>query len=266
MSNKSPLLNIIFQSLNKVTRNVLRDFGEIENLQVSPNSIDNFVSRTENRICSTLLEDLTKSRPTWGMKLNSIEESIEDKYYWIVDTLNGRFNFSHALPYFAISISVEYNNEILSTVILDPLRDELFFAEKGKGSYLNDRRIRVSRRSSIGSCVFSIYDDSQTTNNKMTNNIFEPIYGLASKYSSVTREFGSSALNFAWLASGKIDCLFANNLNKNQVACGELLIKEAGGYLTNLKYINAYKTSGDLLIGANPTLHKELLKKLYNKF
>ena len=114
--------------------------------------------------------------------------------------------------------------------------------------------------------MFSIYDDSQTTNNKMTNNIFEPIYGLASKYSSVTREFGSSALNFAWLASGKIDCLFTNNLNKNQVACGELLIKESGGYLTNLKYINAYKTSGDLLIGANPTLHKELLKKINNKF
>ena len=266
MSNKSPLLNIIFQSLNKVTRNVLRDFGEIENLQVSPNSIDKFVSKTENKIYSILLEDLTKSRPAWGMKLNSIEESIEDKYYWIVDTLNGRFNFSHALPYFSISISVEFNNEILSTVILDPLRDELFFAEKGKGSYLNDRRIRVSRRSSIGSCVFSIYDDSQTTNNKMTNNIFEPIYGLASKYSSVTREFGCSALNFAWLASGKIDCLFTNNLNKNQVACGELLIKESGGYLTNLKYINAYKTSGDLLIGANPTLHKELLKKINNKF
>ena len=170
------------------------------------------------------------------------------------------------MPYFSISISVEFNNEILSTVILDPLRDELFFAEKGKGSYLNDRRIRVSRRSSIGSCVFSIYDDSQTTTNKMTNNIFEPIYDLASKYSSVTREFGSSALNFAWLAAGKIDCLFTNNLNKNQVACGELLIKESGGYLTNLKYINAYKTSGDLLIGANPTLHKELLKKINNKF
>ncbi len=266
MSNKSPLLNIIFLSLNRVTRNVLRDFGEIENLQVSPNSIDNFVSRTKNKIYSILLEDLTKSRPAWGMKLNSGEHSIKDKYYWIVDTLNGQFNFSHALPYFAISVSVEFNDEILSTVILDPLRNELFFAEKGKGSYLNDRRIRVSRRGSINSCVFSIYDDSQITNNKITNNIFEPIYGLASKHSSVTREFGSSALTFAWLASGKIDCLFANNLKKNQVACGELLIKEAGGYLTNLKYINAYKTSGDLLIGANPTLHKELLKKINNKF
>ncbi len=266
MSNKSPLLNIIFQSLNKVTRNVLRDFGEIENLQVSPNSIENFVSKTENKIYCTLLEDLTKSRPAWGMKLNSCEKGINNKYYWIVDTLNGQFNFSHALPYFAISISVEFNNEILSTVILDPLRDELFFAEKGKGSYLNDRRIRVSRRSSINSCVFSIYDDSKTINNKMTNGIFEPIYDLASKYSSVTREFGSSALSFAWLASGKIDCLFANNLSRNQVACGELLIKEAGGYLTNLKYINAYKAYGDLLIGANPTLHKELLKKINNKF
>ena len=267
MSNKSPLLNIIFQSLNKISRYVLRDFGEIENLQVSPNSIDKFVSKTENKIYSSLLEDLTKSRPEWGIKINSYEESIENKYYWIVDKLNGHFNFSHALPYFAISIAVEFNNEILSTVILDPLRDEIFFAEKGKGSFQNDRRIRVSRRNSINSCVFSICNDSKTKNKQIHNdkNMFETIYSIASKNSAVTRELGSSALNFAWLASGKIDCLFTNNLTKNQVACGELLIKEAGGYLTNLKYINAYKTSGDLLIGANPTLHKELLKKINNK-
>ena len=262
MSNKSPLLNIIFQSLNKVTRNVLRDFGEIENLQVSPNSIDKFVSRTENKIYSSLLEDLTKSRPEWGIKLNSYEESLENKYYWIVDKLNGRFNFSHALPYFAISISVEFNNEILSTVILDPLRDEIFFAEKGKGSFQNDRRIRVSRRNSINSCVFSICNDVKTKKEINDNNIFESIYSVAYENLAVTREFGSSALNFAWLACGKIDCLFTHNITKNQIACGELLIKEAGGYLTDFKYINAYKTTSNLLIGANPTLHKELLKKI----
>ncbi len=265
MSNKSPLLNIIFQSLNKVTRNVLRDFGEIENLQVSPNSIDKFVSRTENKIYSSLVEDLTKSRPEWGVKLNSYEESLENKYYWIIDKLNGHFNFSHALPYFAISIAVEFNNEILSTVILDPLRDEIFFAEKGKGSFQNDRRIRVSRRNSINSCVFAMCKNNKTKNDIITNNILESIYSIASKNSVITREFGSSALNFAWLACGKIDCLFTHNLTKNQIACGDLLIKEAGGYLTDLKYINAYKASGNLLIGANPTLHKELLKKVNSK-
>ena len=263
MSNKSPLLNIIFQSLNKVTRNVLRDFGEIENLQVSPNSIDNFVSRTENKIYSTLLEDLTKSRPTWGMKLNSIEESIEDKYYWIVDTLNGRFNFSHALPYFSISISVEFNNEILSTVTLDPIRDEIFFAEKGKGSFQNDRRIRVSKRNNLKNCVFSIFDEN-AQNFSSIKNYFDKINMIATQSSSVTRAFGSSALSFAWLASGKVDCLFALNLNKHQIACGELLIKEAGGYLTNCKYVSAYDTAGDFLIGANPILHKELVKKINN--
>ncbi len=266
MSNKSPLLNIIFQSLNKISRNVVRDFGEIENLQVSPNSIDKFVSKTEHKIYSSLLEDLTKSRPDWGIKRNSHEAGIKDKYYWIIDTLNGQFNFSHAIPYFAISIAVEFNNQIISTVILDPLRDEIFFAEIGKGSFQNDRRIRVSRRKSINSSVFSIYRDIVEKDYKITDNIFKPIYSLASKNSSVTREFGSTALNFAWLASGKIDCLFAHNLNKNQIACGELLIKESGGYLTNLKYISAYKTSGDLLIGANPTLHKDILKKINNKF
>ena len=103
MSNRSPLLNIIFQSLNKVTRGVVRDFGEIENLQVSPNSLERFVSKTKNKISSSLLSDLTKSRPEWGIKLNEDKENIKDKYYWIVDTLNGQFNFSHGLPHFAIS-------------------------------------------------------------------------------------------------------------------------------------------------------------------
>ena len=145
MSNKSPLLNIMFQSLNKITRNILRDFGEIENLQVSPSSIDNFVSRTEKKLFASLSYDLTKSRPDWGIKINEDFTSDPDKYYWIVETLNGKYNFSHGLPYFSIAISVEYNNEIISTIILDPLRDETFFAEKGKGAFLNDKRIRVSK-------------------------------------------------------------------------------------------------------------------------
>ena len=264
MSNRSPLLNIIFQSLNKVTRSVVRDFGEIENLQVSPNSLDRFVSKTKNKISNSLLTDLTKSRPDWQVKLSEDNENIKDKYYWIVDTLNGQFNFSHGLPHFAISVSVEYNNEILSTVILDPIRDETFFAEKGKGSFQNDRRIRVSKRNHLKSCVFSIFDEKNTNLSSTIKNYIDKINIIASQSSSVTRAFGSSALSFAWLASGKVDCLFANNLNKYQIACGELLIKEAGGYLTNSKCVSAYDTTADFLIGANPALHKELLKKINN--
>ena len=127
MSNKSPLLNVIFQSLNKVTRNLLRDFGEIENLQVSSNSLEQFVSKTENKISCSLKNDLKKSRPEWGFKFNNDKGFVKDKYYWIIDTLNGRFNFLHGLPLFAISIAVELNNEIISTVVMDPIRDEYFF-------------------------------------------------------------------------------------------------------------------------------------------
>lgn len=264
MSNKSPLLNIIFQSLNRVTRNLVRDFGEIENLQVSPNSIERFVSKTEKQINKCLKDDLSKARPEWEFKSNPNYISDLKKHYWIIEILSGKLNFSHGVPYFAISISVELNNEIISTVVLDPLRDEVYFAEKGKGSYQNDRRIRVSKRSSINSCIFSIYNDTNLNNNDTNANYFDLIKNLALHYSSVTREFGCSALNFAWLASGKIDCLFTSGLNKNQIACGELLIKEAGGYLTNLKYITAYKTHQDFLIGANPIIHKELLKKINN--
>ena len=265
MSNRSPLLNVIFQSLNKVTRNMLRDFGEIENLQVSPNSLEQFVSKTEKQITTSLLNDLTKSRPDWGIKLDKDLDYVKDKYYWIVDTLNGRFNFLHGLPHFAISVAVELNNEILSTVIFDPLRDEFYFAEKGKGSFQSDRRIRVSKRNKLKSCVFSIFDEN-TLNDKYSKlNYVEQITLLSRQSSSFIRSFGSSALSFAWLASGKIDCLFVNKLNKNQIACGELIIKEAGGYFTDLKYINAYNTKNDLLIGANPVLHKEILKKMNNK-
>ncbi len=265
MSNRSPLLNVIFQSLNKVVRNMLRDFGEIENLQVSPNSLEQFVSNTEKKISTSLLNDLTKSRPQWGLKLNNNTDYVKDKFYWIVDTLNGRFNFLHGLPHFAISVAVEFNNEILSTVIFDPIRDEFYFAEKGKGSFQNDRRIRVSKRNKLKSCIFSIFDENISNDKNSKLNYVERINLLSYQSSSVTRSFGSSALSFAWLASGKIDCLFVNKLNKNQIACGELLIKEAGGYLTNLKYINACKTQSDFLIGANPVLHKEILKKINHK-
>ena len=265
MSNRSPLLNVIFQSLNKVTRNMLRDFGEIENLQVSPNSLEQFVSKTEKQITTSLLNDLRKSRPEWGIKFNDDTDYVKDKYYWIIDSLNGRFNFLHGLPHFAISVAVEFNNEILSTVIFDPLRDEFYFAEKGKGSFQHDRRIRVSKRNQLKSCIFSIFDENPLNDKNTKLNYVQKINLLSNHSSSFTRSFGSSALNFAWLASGKIDCLFVNKLNKNQIACGELLIKEAGGYFTDLKYINAYNAQNDLLIGANPVLHKEILKQMNNK-
>ena len=131
MSNRSPLLNVIFQSINNVTRNMLRDFGEIENLQVSPNSLEEFVFKTE-KISKSLLHDLKKSRPEWGIKLNNDLDVVKDKYYWIVDPLNGRLIFYMGYHIFAISVAVELNNEILSTVIFDPIRDEFYFAEKGK--------------------------------------------------------------------------------------------------------------------------------------
>ena len=255
MANKSPLLNVIFQSLHKVTRKLLRDFGEIENLQLSPNSIMEFTSKTENQINTSLLEDLSKARPDWEFKSNN-NKTEKDKYYWVIDTLNGKINFSHGFPHFAISIAVEYNNEIVTAVVIDPLRDEIYFAEKGKGSFLNDRRIRVSKRNALSSCIFSIYNDIKNNNKYHTI-----IKDLICQNSLITREFGSPALSFAWLASGKIDCFLSNNLKINEVACGELLIKEAGGYISNFKSISPYQAPGEGLIAANPIIHREVLKK-----
>ena len=153
MRLNSPQINLITKACMKASRSLIRDFGEIENLQVSPNSLEQFVSKTEKQINTSLINDLTKSRPEWGIKFNNDTDYVKDKYYWIVDSLNGRFNFLHGLPLFAISVAVELNNEILSTVIFDPIRDEFYFAEKGKGSFLNDRRIRVSNRKKLKSCM-----------------------------------------------------------------------------------------------------------------
>ena len=255
MANKSPLLNVIIQSLNKVTRKLLRDFGEIENLQLSPNSINDFITKTEFKINSSLIEDLSKARPDWKFK-SDLKKNESDTHFWIIDTINGRTNFIHGLPNFAISISVEYNNEIISTVIIDPLRDEIYFAEKGKGAFLNDRRIRVSKRNNLSSCIFSIYNDFD---NKKNNEVLKE---LISNNSLITREFGSSAISFAWLASGKIDCFLSKSLKNHEIACGELLIKEAGGYISNFKSANAFKAPEGELIAANPVIHREVLKKI----
>ena len=260
MANKSALLNIIFKSLNKVTRKILRDFGEIENLQLSPKSIIQFIAKTEHQINISLFEDLSKARPDWEFK--SDDNNIKDKYYWIIDALNGKINFSHGFPHFAISVAVKHNNEIVTAVIIDPLRDEIYFAEKGKGSFLNDRRIRVSKRNALNSCIFSISNDISINSNFNDKKYHRIIKDLVYENSLVTREFGSPALSFAWLASGKIDCFLSNNLKVNEVACGELLIKEAGGYISNFKSVSASKALGDGIIAANPIIHREILKKV----
>ncbi len=261
MANKSPLLNVIIQSLNKVTRKFLRDFGEIENLQLSPNSINDFVNKAEYRINSSLIEDLTKARPDWKFKSNDNKNEI-DRYYWIIDVLNGRINFSHGLPNFAMTISVEYNNEIVSTVIIDPLRDEIYFAEKGKGAFLNDRRIRVSKRIHLKSCIFSIQNNFGLSSNLNNTKYIKILEDLIIQNSLITREFGSSALNFAWLAAGKIDCFLSNHLSSFEVACGELLIREAGGYISNFKSIKPTQAPECEIIAANPFIHREILKKV----
>jgi len=157
---------------------------------------------------------------------------------------------------------VEYNNEIIVTVVIDPLRDEIYFAEKGKGSFLNDRRIRVSKRNTLNSCVFSIHRNVSINNNLSNTKFNKIVKDLILEHSLITREFGSSALSFAWLAAGKIDCFLSNSLKLNEIACGELLIKEAGGYISNFKSKRAYDSTEEEIIAANPTIHRDILKKI----
>ena len=265
MANKSALINVVYQALTRASRRLLRDFGEIENLQLSPNSITDFVTKTEIYITNSLTEDLLKSRPTWKFKStnsNETESPEDDTYYWIIDPLNGKVNFSHGLPNFAISIAVEKNSEIIAAVIMDPLRDELFFAEKGKGAFLNDRRIRVSKRTKLNNCLFSKDDELLGTNNIENEKLSKIIYNLSKKKSIILRHFGSPALNLAWLASGKIDCFLGSRLSLNEIACGKIIIKEAGGYMTNFKSSHKLSLLNNEIIAASPSIHGEVLKEM----
>ena len=255
MSNRSPLLNVIFQSLNKVTRNMLRDFGEIENLQVSPNSLEQFVSKTEKQITTSLINDLTKSRPEWGIKFNNNTDYVKDKYYWIIDSLNGRFNFLHGLPHWAVSIALEHKGEIISGVIYDPCKDEMFFAEKGLGAWMNETRIRVSARHSIADSLYAtgipfsgrIEDLPETIND---------LKKLMPKCSGV-RRYGAAALDLAYVAAGRYEGYWERNLNNWDIAGGVIIAREAGAMVESISI------NGDPLIDGNIIAATEVQ---FNKF
>ena len=174
MSNKSPLINVIQNGLSKVTRRLLRDFGEIESLQLSHEKLDRFVYKSILFIKDNLKTYFLQSRPDWEIifendkKANNIFD--ENKYYWLIDPINGIENFKRGIPIFAICISVMKNGETIASTVFDPIRDEFYFAEKGKGAYLNGRRIRVSNRIDLKDSLISVEINSE---DKILNMFFD---------------------------------------------------------------------------------------------
>ena len=218
MISISSNLNIMIKAAEKASKSVIRDFGEVEKLQVSKKGPRDFVTKTDKHVEKILIEELSKTKKNYSFlseEIGSIENKDKDNI-WIIDPIDGTINFLHGIPHFAICIALESKKEIISGLIYDPIKDEMFYAEKNKGAYLNNQRLRVSNKNLIDECLFS----SNHEGVKFSN--------LNMRYS------GCAALDLAYVASGRLDGFFHNKINIWDVAAGALLVEEAGGIVNDL--------------------------------
>tara|TARA_B100000902_G_scaffold391202_1_gene441474 strand:+ start:455 stop:1195 length:741 start_codon:yes stop_codon:yes gene_type:complete len=222
MISISSNLNIMIKAAEKASKAVIRDFGEVEKLQVSKKGPRDFVTKTDKRVEKILIDELSKSKKNYsfiseesGKINNKDQENI-----WIIDPIDGTTNFLHGIPHFAICIAFRSKEEIVSGLIFDPIKDEMFFAEKNKGAFLNNQRLRVSKKSTLDDCLFSSNHE-----------------GI--KFSKLNMRYtGCASLDLAYVASGRLDGFFQKNLNLWDIASGSLMVKEAGGVVNNLGQFN----------------------------
>tara|TARA_B100000989_G_scaffold222299_1_gene169927 strand:- start:2045 stop:2791 length:747 start_codon:yes stop_codon:yes gene_type:complete len=247
MNSISPNLNIMIKACEKASKVIIRDFGEIENLQVKKKGPRDFVTKTDKKVEGILIEELTKAKKNFSFlteESGKIENNDKDKI-WIIDPIDGTTNFLHGVPHFAISLALKIDSELKSALIVDPIKNEIFFAEKNNGSYLNNRRIRVSNKNDIEDCLFS----SDQTGLK---NIFPKLN---------MRTTGCAALDLAYVGSGRMDGFFYNNINIWDIAAGVLIVKEAGGTTND---IGNYEDDNIDIRAASSAIYPEMMKKLIN--
>ncbi len=245
MISISSNLNIMIKAAEKASKFVIRDFGEVEKLQVTKKGPRDFVTKTDRHVEKILIEELSKTKKNYSFlseEVGFIENNDKDNI-WIIDPIDGTTNFLHGIPHFAICVALETKKEIVSGLIFDPIKDEMFYAEKNKGAYLNNQRLRVSNKNDIDECLFS----SNHEGVKLSN--------LNMRYS------GCAALDLAYVASGRLDGFFHNKINIWDVATGALLVEEAGGIVNDLYKFNPNKIDIRASSGA---INNKMLENLKN--
>jgi myo-inositol-1(or 4)-monophosphatase len=256
----SALLNVMVKAARKAARGLIRDFGEVEKLQVSMKGPANFVSAADKRAEETLKEELLAARPGYsflGEEGGKIE-GADQSHTWIVDPLDGTTNFLHGIPQFAISIGLEREGTLVAGLVLNPVTDELFLAERGKGAFLNDKRIRVAARKNMGEAVLAC---GLPHYGRGDLELFRKEFSLIQEKVAGLRRFGAAALDLAYIAAGRFDIYWERNLSPWDMAAGTLIVREAGGYVTDLDDKDEMFAKGHIAAG-NPVLHGELLKIL----
>ena len=245
MISISANLNIMIKAAEKASKSIIRDFGEVEKLQVSKKGPYDFVTKTDKHVEKILIEELSNTKKNYsfiteetGTIKNKDQENI-----WIIDPIDGTTNFLHGIPHFAICIAHQSKGEILSGLIYDPIKDEMFFAEKDKGAYLNNQRLRVSKKSSLDDCLFSSNHEGV-------------------KFSDLNmRCSGCAALDLAYVASGRLDGFFHNKINLWDIAAGIILVKEAGGIVNDIDKFDINKIN---ITASSDAINSKLLKNIQN--
>ena len=256
----SALMNVMVSAVRKAGRGLSRDFGEIENLQVSIKGPGNFVTAADLRAEKILQEELSKSRPGYSFLLEEggVIEGSDKTHRWIIDPLDGTTNFLHGIPLFAISVALEREGELVAGVIYNPVTAEIFTAEKGKGAFLNDRRIRVASRNNFSDYVLStgIPHLGRPGHDRFLNEC----RSIMAKVSGVRRT-GSAAMDLAWVSSGRVDGYWEYDIKPWDMAAGILLVREAGGFVTDSNGKQEIFETGSIIAG-NESVHRDVLKMI----
>jgi len=246
MKLNSANINVMVKACRKASKPLIRDFGEVEKLQVSLKGPGDFVTNCDKKVEKILINELQIARPNYSILSEEIGEINNDSACkWIIDPIDGTANFLHGIPHFAISVGLEENNEIIAGIIYDPIKDEMFIAEKGNGSYLNNQRMRVSSRSQLKDCVVFTGGPRQNVENK--NTVLKEYNNFSSEVDTPIRKMGSAALDMAYVAAGRCDGYWQRNLNYWDVAAGIIIVKEAGGFVTDFDGESKYVENKTIL-------------------
>ena len=248
------------KACRKASKTLIRDFGEIENLQVSLKGPGDFVTNCDKKVEKILIDELLKAKPSYSILSEEIGEiNNDDSFKWIIDPIDGTSNFLHGVPHFAISVGLEHNKEIICGIIYDPIKDEMFTAEKGNGSYMNNQRMRVSSRSKLEDCM--IFTGGPKRDAKNRELALKEYYKFSIKVLTPIRKLGSASLDMAYVAAGRCDGFLQRNLNYWDIAAGIILVKEAGGFVTDFNGENEY-IQNKTILATNAKINEEMIEVL----